>query len=98
MFGPSLSALPWRGFLCHNPEVPMGSEGWEDLRTSRVRGRGGASSDRRGRAAGAYCSSYAVSSWRCSGSCSTPGDQSGEVPWCLFRPLYRLPFGLVLKP
>ncbi|MED6158624.1 hypothetical protein PIB30_034459 [Stylosanthes scabra] len=29
---------------------------------------------------------------------STPGDQSGEVSWCLFRPLYRLPFGLILKP
>ncbi|MED6155950.1 hypothetical protein PIB30_010298 [Stylosanthes scabra] len=29
---------------------------------------------------------------------SASGDQSGEVPWCLFRPLYRLPFGLILKP
>ncbi|MED6163788.1 hypothetical protein PIB30_083397 [Stylosanthes scabra] len=28
---------------------------------------------------------------------SAPGDQSGEVPWCLFRPLYRLPFGLIFK-
>ncbi|MED6160541.1 hypothetical protein PIB30_052314 [Stylosanthes scabra] len=27
MFGPSLASLSWRGFLCHNPEVPMGSEG-----------------------------------------------------------------------
>ncbi|MED6146901.1 hypothetical protein PIB30_039057 [Stylosanthes scabra] len=32
-----------------------------------------------------------------------PGDQSGVVPWCLFRPLYRSPFefefkALVLAP
>ncbi|MED6205422.1 hypothetical protein PIB30_017454 [Stylosanthes scabra] len=27
-----------------------------------------------------------------------PGDQSGEVPWCLFRPLYGLPFGIISKP
>ncbi|MED6149339.1 hypothetical protein PIB30_061404 [Stylosanthes scabra] len=32
------------------------------------------------------------------GDAAAPGDQSGEVPWCLFRPLYRLPFGLILKP
>ncbi|MED6108661.1 hypothetical protein PIB30_026228 [Stylosanthes scabra] len=29
---------------------------------------------------------------------SALGDQFGEVPWCLFRPLYRLLFGLILKP
>ncbi|MED6147338.1 hypothetical protein PIB30_043255 [Stylosanthes scabra] len=28
---------------------------------------------------------------------SAPGDQSGVVPWCLFRPLYRLPFGFEFK-
>ncbi|MED6167286.1 hypothetical protein PIB30_001183 [Stylosanthes scabra] len=38
-----------------------------------------------------------------SGECPTenfsaPGDQSGVVPWCLFRPLYGLLFGLILKP
>ncbi|MED6112665.1 hypothetical protein PIB30_063626 [Stylosanthes scabra] len=29
---------------------------------------------------------------------SAPGDQSGEVPWCLIRPLYWLPFEVILKP
>ncbi|MED6109755.1 hypothetical protein PIB30_036508 [Stylosanthes scabra] len=28
---------------------------------------------------------------------SAPGDQSGVVPWFLFRPLYRLPFGFEFK-
>ncbi|MED6174093.1 hypothetical protein PIB30_065620 [Stylosanthes scabra] len=78
----------------------MGSKGQEDLCTSGIGGGGGASACRGGRAGagsnGRY-SDFAAGGWGCSRS-SAPGDQSGEVSWCLFRPLYRLPFGLILKP
>ncbi|MED6112348.1 hypothetical protein PIB30_060879 [Stylosanthes scabra] len=69
LLGPSLSSLPWRGFLCHNLEVPMGSKGQEDLRTSGVGGGGGASAYRGGRAGagsdGRY-SDFAAGGWGCS--------------------------------